>query len=434
MDNNGLTINGAREVLEIDPIESRSHLERFDLAEIEVIDLKVDGIAKITARITEDETIKILAIEARNKVEILSAIAAGASGVISEKITSEDAELAIQTLKQGFTLVDNRESNICNFLIVPRASIETKLEQLQKKLATALICCWRKKPLPEDFQVEPIVEKLVAPDDLIAAISLGLEKIKKEKELKLLSEQCNKHRSKPTEDDLKAIAVYYRENYFNQKGDGTGYSSNCTLAKIRLNAYKQKEHQSNKIADLFSTCNKFGPSAVEQFFKSAMLKLQRHEVYWEIQHQAFKDRTKQCWLSYNNLTAKVASGRSQDFESAVRALDLFYGATTDSEVCRAISCMIFELIRDLDNYRQQAEKCDRFLQEIESVWGEGQESIKIDKTLQTRFFLLRNELESRLGSIFNWSNRSELKDFVANKILDECRTQALELILEDINY
>lgn len=437
MDNNGLAIfNGAEEksILRIELAQS-SFLERFDLTGIEVIDLKVDGNAKITARITENETAKILAIEARSKAEILAAIAAGASGAMSSKILAEDAELAIQALKQGFILVDNRESNICNFLIVPRSSIETKLEQLQGELATALICCWRKKPLPEDFKVEPIIEKLVVSDDLVKTVSLGLEKFSTEKELKLLSEQWNKRRFKPTKTDLDAIAIKYRESYFLQKSDRTSYSPNSTLSTIRLNAYKQKELLANKIADLFLTCNKFGSIAVEQFFKSAMLKLQKYEIYWESQHQAFKDKARQCWLSHDNLTAKVASGKSRDFESAVRALDLFYEATTHSEVCRAISCMLFELIRELNIYRQQANNCDRFLQELESIWGENkQESIEIDKALQTRFFLLRNELESRLGSIFNWSDcskdRPELADFVTDKVFKECRTWALELILE----
>lgn len=433
MDNNGLaTFNGAgkKEILRIEPAKLH-FLERFDLKGIEIIDLKVDIIAKIAEKIAEDRTAKILAIEARNKAEILAAIAAGASGVLSENIIFEDAELAIQAFKQGLVLVDNREVNVGNFAIVPQVLIKTKLEQLQRELATALIHCWRKKPLPENLNLELVEEKL-AISDLTKAITKDLEKPSFEKELKILSERGKKNRSQTIEADLDSIAAKYQKSYFDQKLHRTSHIPNSALMKIRLNAYERKEQLALLIADSFFLCVKFGSMAVEQFFKGTMLKLQKHEIYWESQHQIARDKSRQYYSSYYNLAVKVATKKSQkDFESALRALNLFYEELIRAEVYRSISCLIFELIRELNLYYERAIKCDRFLQEIAEEWSELEETIKIAPALQSRFFLLRNELESRFGSLFTWCDRhSSLKDSITNRIFEECRIWALELILE----
>lgn len=437
MDNNSLIVsNGAkekevRELMEVELVKSHSHfLEEFDLTGIEVIDLKVNTIAEISQKVAEDKSAKILAIEARNKAEILAAIAAGASGVLSENIISEDGELALQAFKQGLILVDNREVNVCNFAIVPRELIESKFEHLQRELATALIDCWRKKPLPENLILEPIEEKL-AISDLVKAISKDLEKLSFEKELKIKSEKSQKNRPQTIEADLNSIATKYQKSYFDQKLHRTSHIPNSAVMKIRLNAHELKECLANEIADSFFLCIKFGSIAVEQFFKGIMLKLQKHEIHWENQHQIARDKSRQYYFSYYNLAAKVATKKSQkDFESALRALNLFYEELIRAEVYRSISCLIFELIRELNLYHERAIKCDRFLQEIGEEWGDLSHSVKIDPALQSRFFLLRNELESRFGSVFDWYDLPNMKNLISNKILESSRIWALELMLE----
>ena len=437
MDNNSLIVsNGAkkREVIEVELVKFQSHfLEEFDLTGIEVIDLKVNTIAEIAERITEDKTAKILAIEARNRAEILSAIAAGASGVLSEKISLEDAALAIQSFKQeGCVLVDSKEADFLDFLIVPRSSIETKLEQLQKELASTSIQCWRKKPLPKDLEIDSIVGKL-ATSNLVTNIALGIEKLSVERELELLSEQWqDKKCSNPGVTDLVSIATKIQERYFSQKIDRTSYTFNNNLATIRLNAYKQKNVLLDELADLFTLCIKFGSIAVEKFLESIISKLQKHENYYENEHQKVREEIIQYWLSYQTLVNLVAkSGTQHDFESALRALKLIQEATIRSEIYRAISCIIFELICELSFYRERTFLTNKFLDELAEELGEqSKKPLETNDNLQTQFFLLRNELESRLGSLFNWYDFPDIKKFVSSKILEECRILALELILE----
>lgn len=445
MDNSSLAVsNGAidSEVIEVKITKSQLlSFKGLDLEGIEVIDLKTEGLSQIAAKIAEVKDATILAVEAFNKSEILSAIAAGASGALSENIIFEDAELAIQALKQGLILVDNRESNVCNFAIVPPALINTKIEQLRRELATALIRCWRKKTLPEDLNLESI-EKKLALSDFAMVVSKGIERFSFKKELKTLSKGEKKYHL-ATRANLNSLATKYQESYFSQKLYRSIQIPNSALMKIRTNAYQQKEQLASLIADFYLRCTKFGSMTVKQFFLSTILKLKKYEIHWESQHQSAKEKTMQYYSSYYNLAIKVATKENQkDFESALRVLDLFYNETVRTEVYRSISCLIFELIQELNFYYERANKCDLFLQEIEELSGLEEtetETVKVDVALQSRFFLLRNELESREGSIFDWCDRetarlerdrSSLKDTIALKIFEECRIWALELILE----
>ena len=441
MDNNLIVSNGAidPEVIEVKNTKLQLFsVESLDLEGIEVVDLK-KGLSQIAAKIAEDKNATILAVEACNKAEILSAIAAGASGALSENIILEDAHLAIQALKQGLILVDNRRSNVCNFAIVPQALINTKIEQLRRELATTLVRCWRKKSLPEDLNLES-VEKKVVSSDFVTAISQGIECFSFEKELKTLSKgEKNYHLA--TKANLNSLATKYQESYFSQKLYRSIQIPNSALMKIRTNAYQQKEQLASLIADFFLRCTKFGSMTVKQFFLSTILKLKKYEIHWESQHQSAKEKTMQYYSSYCNLAIKFSEKENQkDFESALRVLELFYDQTLRAEVYRSVSCLIFELIQELNFYYERANKCDLFLQEIEELSGlEEIETVKVDAALQSRFFLLRNELESRFGSIFDWCDRetarlerdrSSLKDTIAKKIGEECRIWALELILE----
>lgn len=430
MDNSLVVSNGAKRSNAIAQAEQSPFIEELDFIGIEVVDLKKDKIASIESKIIENETAKILAINASSKAEILSAIAAGASGAFSEKIVRENVELAIAALKRELVLVDSKKPNVFDFLILPRTLIFTKLEQLQQELATTMVWFWRKKPLPEDIKVEPIVESWMTSDDLVTTVSMGIKKFC----IESLLDRC----LNPTKADLDLIVTKYKESYFSSSLDYTNHGSKSILATIRLNAYELKERLANEIRELFVLSTRFGPSAVEQLLKSAIYKLRKYEIHWETQHQAAKSEASRYDSSYHNLAIKIASGRSQhNFESALRALNLFYSTTIRSEVYRGISYTIFELVCELDKYYKQVKECDRFLLELTEEWGNPEiKSTKIDTTLQSRFFLLRNELESSNGSLFTWCDRPQLKDSIVNKILGECRILALEIIVEqyNINY
>ncbi|MBV8887727.1 MAG: hypothetical protein JO235_27545 [Chroococcidiopsidaceae cyanobacterium CP_BM_RX_35] len=341
------------------------------------------------------------------------------------------------------------------------SSLVCRLETWACWLAAETIAQWRELPV-ENFSVATIAEDLgltsvesIAPL-LIALCRTATNTLLSEElilRVQALHEQLQQKKLQPHsrhrkwwEEEVAGLA-----RWFTQLTPTTSLPSQSPtaigscLAQLHSNTLILRTQSRMKLREHLARLWQAGPQSVLEKLGSLSEVLQNVQANYEIQRQDCLRRESSAWQAYYTLSGKLAdrnwlwSGRSTDWEAALRALAVAYKFKLEAETYTQASQLVGELVQQTRAYTAQVAQTDAMLTSLQSWFTERCAAKPIFIPLLRDYLAeranpvqLRRELEGWAGHSLNqWGIAESVQvGALREQILSRLRPLSLEIYTE----